>query len=105
MERSDILTKIIDTENKAKEVRESAVRIQKELASNIAAAVQKMREEQMKDAEKKIADFEKGEIKRADDELARLSKLYEDKVRQLHDLYRDKNEKWADKLLGMTIGN
>ena len=105
MERSDILTKIIDTEKKAKEMRESALHIQQDLAGDIDAAVRKMREERMKDAEQKIADFEKSEIKRTEDELARLDKLYEKKIQQLQDLYHDKSERWADKLFGMVIRN
>lgn len=105
MERADILNKIIDTENKAKDLRESALRIQNELSENIASATKKIREQSYHTAQQEITAFEEQEKQRADAELKRLDAEQSAKVSQLRSLYDDKHNEWSNKLMNIVIGS
>ena len=93
-----MIKKIVDMDEKAQEITEEAKRSKALSAQEIAETKERIRENYLARARKRI------ELNRIQEILADAEKKYEVQLIKMQELYRQQGGNWVDAIVGRVIG-
>lgn len=100
----DMIKKIVDMDEKAQEITEEAKRSKALSAQEIAETKERIRENYLARARKRIELNRIQEKNQARQILADAEKKYEVQLIKMQDLYRQQGGNWVDAIVGRVIG-
>ena len=100
----DMIKKIVDMDEKAQEITEEAKRSKALSAQEIAETKERIRENYLARARKRIELNRIQEKNQARQILADAEKKYEVKLIKMQELYRQQGGNWVDAIVGRVIG-
>lgn len=100
----DMIKKIVDTDEKAQEITEEAKRSKALSAQEIAETKERIRENYLARARKRIELNRIQEKNQARQILADAEKKYEVQLIKMQELYRQQGGNWVDAIVGRVIG-
>ena len=100
----DMIKKIVDMDEKAQEITEEAKRSKALSAQEIAETKERIRENYLARARKRIELNRIQEKNQARQILADAEKKYEVQLIKMQELYRQKGGNWVDAIVGRVIG-
>ena len=100
----DMIKKIVDMDEKAQEITEEAKRSKALSAQEIAETKERIRENYLARARKRIELNRIQEKNQARQILADAEKKYEVQLIKMQELYRQQGGKWVDAIVGRVIG-
>ena len=100
----DMIKKIVDMDEKAQEITEEAKRSKALSAQEIAETKERIRENYLARARKRIELNRIQEKNQARQILADAEKKYEVQLIKLQELYRQQGGNWVDAIVGRVIG-
>ena len=100
----DMIKKIVDMDEKAQEITEEAKRSKALSAQEIAEAKERIRENYLARARKRIELNRIQEKNQARQILADAEKKYEVQLIKMQELYRQQGGNWVDAIVGRVIG-
>ena len=100
----DMIKKIVDMDEKAQEITEEAKRSKALSAQEIAETKERIRENYLARARKRIELNRIQEKNQARQILADAEKKYEDQLIKMQELYRQQGGNWVDAIVGRVIG-
>ena len=100
----DMIKKIVDMDEKAQEITEEAKRSKAMSAQEIAETKERIRENYLARARKRIELNRIQEKNQARQILADAEKKYEVQLIKMQELYRQQGGNWVDAIVGRVIG-
>ena len=100
----DMIKKIVDMDEKAQEITEEAKRSKALSAQEIAETKERIRENYLARARKRIELNRIQEKNQARQILADAEKKYEVQLIKMQELYRQQGGNWVDAIIGRVIG-
>ena len=100
----DMIKKIVDMDEKAQEITEEAKRSKALSAQEIAETKERIRENYLARARKRIELNRIQEKNQAGQILADAEKKYEVQLIKMQELYRQQGGNWVDAIVGRVIG-
>lgn len=100
----DMIKKIVDMDEKAQEITEEAKRSKALSAQEIAETKERIRENYLARARKRIELNRIQEKNQAHQILADAEKKYEVQLIKMQELYRQQGGNWVDAIVGRVIG-
>ena len=100
----DMIKKIVDMDEKAQEITEEAKRSKALSAQEIAETKERIRENYLARARKRIEFNRSQEKNQARQILADAEKKYEVQLIKMQELYRQQGGNWVDAIVGRVIG-
>ena len=100
----DMIKKIVDMDEKAQEITEEAKRSKALSAQEIAETTERIRENYLARARKRIELNRIQEKNQARQILADAEKKYEVQLIKMQELYRQQGGNWVDAIVGRVIG-
>ena len=100
----DMIKKIVDMDEKAQEITEEAKRSKALSAQEIAETKERIRENYLARAGKRIELIRIQEKNQARQILADAEKKYEVQLIKMQELYRQQGGNWVDAIVGRVIG-
>ena len=100
----DMIKKIVDMDEKAQEITEEAKRSKALSAQEIAETKERIRENYLARARKRIELNRLQEKNQARQILADAEKKYEVQLIKMQELYRQQGGNWVDAIVGRVIG-
>ena len=100
----DMIKKIVDMDEKAQEITEEAKRSKALSAQEIAETKERIRENYLARARKRIELNRIQEKNQARQSLADAEKKYEVQLINMQELYRQQGGNWVDAIVGRVIG-
>ena len=100
----DMIKKIVDMDEKAQEITEEAKRSKALSAQEIAETKERIRENYLARARKRIEVNRIQEKNQARQILADAEKKYEVQLIKMQELYRQQGGNWVDAIVGRVIG-
>ena len=100
----DMIKKIVDMDEKAQEITEEAKRSKALSAQDIAETKERIRENYLARARKRIELNRIQEKNQARQILADAEKKYEVQLIKMQELYRQQGGNWVDAIVGRVIG-
>ena len=100
----DMIKKIVDMDEKAQEITEEAKRSKALSAQEIAETKERIRENYLARARKRIVLNRIQEKNQARQILADAEKKYEVQLIKMQELYRQQGGNWVDAIVGRVIG-
>lgn len=100
----DMIKKIVDMDEKAQEITEEAKRSKALSAQEIAETKERIRENYLARARKRIELNRIQEKNQARQILADVEKKYEVQLIKMQELYRQQGGNWVDAIVGRVIG-
>ena len=100
----DMIKKIVDMDEKAQEITEEAKRSKALSAQEIAETKERIRENYLARARKRIELNRIQEKNQARQILADAEKKYEGQLIKMQELYRQQGGNWVDAIVGRVIG-
>ena len=100
----DMIKKIVDMDEKAQEITEEAKRSKALSAQEIAETKERLRENYLARARKRIELNRIQEKNQARQILADAEKKYEVQLIKMQELYRQQGGNWVDAIVGRVIG-
>lgn len=100
----DMIKKIVDMDEKAQEITEEAKRSKALSAQEIAETKERIRENSLARARKRIELNRIQEKNQARQILADAEKKYEVQLIKMQELYRQQGGNWVDAIVGRVIG-
>ena len=100
----DMIKKIVDMDEKAQEITEEAKRSEALSAQEIAETKERIRENYLARARKRIELNRIQEKNQARQILADAEKKYEVQLIKMQELYRQQGGNWVDAIVGRVIG-
>ena len=100
----DMIEKIINMDEKAQEITEEAKRSKAKTAQEIAEQKEQLRENYLKRARKRIELNRIQEKEQAKTILAASAQVYQEKEKQMQELYAQNGECWVETIVGRVIG-
>lgn len=103
MTPTEILHKIVETENKARDIHDEAVAMQTGFSDYVQTHVEKLKEAYAQREEKDVAAAENNAVHQADREIDRLDQKLEAELATAKNLYENHREDYVEKLFRLAV--
>lgn len=104
MNQTDMIQRIIATEQQAQALTEAAKQEQADLEKNIDAEIAEMRQRYETNAEQFLQDLEQKEHEKSASELEARDKRLKAKLNQVESIYNSQRDAWIDAIFERIVG-
>lgn len=104
MEHIDILKKIIEVEQQAQAIADSAEQKRAHLSEDIEKAKENLKNDYAARAKRRIQMVSDAERKAADEKIAGIDRLLNDKMREVETVFQANHGRWVQDLFTAVVG-
>ncbi|MDP4109780.1 MAG: hypothetical protein Q8878_07125 [Bacillota bacterium] len=105
MEHLDIINRIIEAEQQAQKIAGEAASAKEHLNETISVNREKIHEDYMSRADRRIEIVRNSEKETTDEAIAKLDELLKQKLATVESTYTQNRERWIDTLFGSVVGS